>query len=49
MVGEDIAYNVPENPNVVVNTRHFDVETCSEIIYKSFIKWIQKKNEQWKY
>ena len=44
MVGFDIPYEVPVNPNIVVNTAVFDLEKCSWLVYESFRNHIQKKH-----
>jgi adenylylsulfate kinase-like enzyme len=43
MVGLDIPYEVPENPNVVVNTAAFKVDKCAEIINKAFTTFASKQ------
>jgi adenylyl-sulfate kinase len=43
MVGLDIPYEVPENPNVVVNTAAFKVDKCAEIINRAFTTFASKQ------
>lgn len=43
MVGIDLPYDVPENPNLVVNTAAFRVEKCGELINKAFTTFVTKQ------
>ena len=43
MVGIDLPYDVPINPNVVVNTAAFEIEKCGELISKAYSKFVQKE------
>lgn len=43
MVGLDIPYQVPSEPNIVVNTAAFSVSECARIITTAYHKWILKK------
>jgi adenylylsulfate kinase-like enzyme len=43
MVGIDLPYEVPSNPNIVVNTAVFDLYDCAQMISTSYNKWILNK------
>lgn len=43
MVGIDLPYQVPVEPNIVVNTAVFDLYDCAMMISNSYNKWILNK------
>jgi adenylylsulfate kinase len=43
MVGIDLPYQVPTEPNIVVNTAVFELYDCAQMISTSYNKWILNK------
>ena len=43
MVGIDLPYEVPNSPNIVVNTNIFSLYDCAMSITTSYNKWILSK------
>lgn len=43
MVGIDLPYDVPENPNIVVNTAAFSLYDCAMSISTTYNRWILSK------